>query len=569
MQRQDVLYTRFSSDMQRNESCEDQERDVRQGLALKGIDAANFEVLNDRAASGTKNDRVIFDQLLARIRCGEIGILAVDDQSRFSRADNAFSFITDLVYSGGRFISTGEGIDTKQDGWELRVKVMELHNSTTIRELGRRVRRGQLGRVLDDGSAGDFPFGYESFFLDTNWFEASRRGPKPKKGVRISGSEAHWVRQVFCWFANEAKSIGWIARELTSLAVDKGRKATKPGWHHQQVHRMLSNPKYVGEWPWGTTRIMRSSEGKTKQIPVPTGQQIVRNRPDLRIVDQTVWDNTQRRLAELTDVYGQKPGHKRRGPRPHHSQLYPQSLLGGLLFCKNCGSRLWVQDGGNRSYLGCPNHRKGTCTMANRVPVPKAEKAILDFVSEFLSVWPGWLQAAANAMRIALDEFTAKIPEGLQADQNRLDLLEKQVGNLVDQLANGCADSPALRSRLEVTEREVKLLRDRIEEQRRVQKATGAMPDDSWIREQLLKLPSLLQSDPGKTSLMLRRLMGRVTAEAVVAPGKSRGFIRLHFRVAAMQVLKEALGGTLPEAILSAIKLDNTEPETEFYLDLR
>jgi len=85
------------------------------------------------------------------------------DLARFSRADNAFSFIEDLVYSGGRFVSAGEGIDTNHEGWELRVKVMELHNSTTIRELGRGVRRGQLGRVLDDGSAGNFPFGYESY----------------------------------------------------------------------------------------------------------------------------------------------------------------------------------------------------------------------------------------------------------------------------------------------------------------------------------------------------------------------------------------------------------------------
>lgn len=116
MQRKDVMYTRYSSDMQRNESCEDQERNVRLGLTRKAIDPANFEVLNDRAASGTKNDRVVFEQLLARIRRGEIRILAVDDQSRFSRADNAFSFIKDLVYSGGRFISTGEGIDTDEEG---------------------------------------------------------------------------------------------------------------------------------------------------------------------------------------------------------------------------------------------------------------------------------------------------------------------------------------------------------------------------------------------------------------------------------------------------------------------
>ena len=56
--------------MQRNESCEDQEWEVRQGLALKGIDAADFEVLYDRAASGTKNDRVVFDQRLAKNRRG-------------------------------------------------------------------------------------------------------------------------------------------------------------------------------------------------------------------------------------------------------------------------------------------------------------------------------------------------------------------------------------------------------------------------------------------------------------------------------------------------------------------
>jgi hypothetical protein len=334
MERKNVMYTLFSTDMQRVESCEDQEREIGKGLVHKGIDVTNFEVIHDRASSGTKNDRVQFDQLRARIRRGEIGILAVDDQARFSRADNAFCFITDLVYSGGRFISTGEGIDTKQEGWELRVKVMELHNSTTIRELGRRVRRGQLGRILDDGSAGDFPFGYESYYIDPNWAEASRRGPKPKKGVRIFEPEARWVRQVFLWFVEEGKSIGWIARQLTRLGVEEGHNATKPGWHHQQVHRMLCNPKYVGKWPWGTTRIIRSSEGKTKQVAVAAEQRIVRERPELRIIDQSVWERAQRRLLELTERFGLKPGQKPRGPRPHHTEVYPKSLLGGACIAR-------------------------------------------------------------------------------------------------------------------------------------------------------------------------------------------------------------------------------------------
>ena len=568
MQRKLVIYTRYSSDMQRQESCEDQQREVRRGLARLGIDDRDALVIADQAESGTKNDRAKFEQLRALIERGEVGILAVDDQARFSRADNAFSFVTDLVYSGGRFISTGEGIDTTQEGWELRVKVMELHNSTTIRELGRRVRRGQLGRVLDDGSAGDYPFGYESYYLDPNWAEVSRRGPKPKKGVRILEAEARWVRQVFAWFADDHKAIAAMARELTRLGVDKGNQATTPGWHHQQVRRMLVNPKYAGTWPWGTTRILRSSDGKTKQVPVPTEQQVVRQRPELRIIDQATWEKAQCRLRELDDVYGQKPGQKRRGAMPHHTEAYPKSILGGLLYCDTCGSRLWILGSGNQPRLGCPNHRKGTCAMASIVSVAKAEPALLGFVAEMLSAWPPWVASSAVAMRRAVARASERLPETLRADEERLAELERRIENLVDLLASGTSESPALRHRLDQSEREVAELHGRIAEARRAREAAVAMPDDAWIRAQLAELPPLLADDPGRAVPLLRRLLRRVTVEAVVAPGKSRGFVRLRFRVEALHVLREALGGRLPETILEAAWATSGESATEFHLDL-
>jgi len=568
VQRKDVLYTRFSTDMQRDECCEDQEREVRKGLALKGIDATNFMVVHDRAASGTKNDRAQFEQLRARIQRGDIGILAVDDQARVSRADDAYCFITDLVFSGGRFISTGEGIDTAQEGWELRVKVMELHNSTTIRELGRRVRRGQLGRVLDDGSAGDYPFGYESYYLDPNWIEASRRGPKPKKGVRILEVEAGWVRQVFAWFADEERSIGWIARELTRHGVSKGNKATTPGWHHQQVHRMLENQKYVGFWLWGATKTLRGSQGKTKQVRVPDDQRIVRQRPALRIIDQATWDKAERRLGELKRVFGQRPGQKPRGPKVHHSQLYPQSLLGGLLFCHSCGARLWFQGGGGEAKFNCPNHRKGSCAMASLLSASKAEATILGLVSELLSAWPDWLQAATDAMRHAVNEFADQIPKSLQTDERRLAELESQIEHLVDQLAGGTAESPALRRRLDKYEQEFEVLRVRVEEGRRARETAIEMPDDGWIRTQLAELPPLLVDDLDRTPRLLRRLFGRVTAEAILAPGKQRGFMRLHLCVEPLKVLKEALQEKLPESVFAAAGSEASVSSIKYQLDL-
>ena len=268
MKKQLVIYTRYSSDMQSPKSCADQERDVRQALTRLGIDHRLAVVIHDEAESGTKTFRPEAERLDEMSQKGEIGILAVDDQARFTRADKASNMITDLVYQGGRFISTGEGIDTTQPGWELRVKVMELHNSTTIRELGRRVRRGQRGRLLARLTAGDYPYGYESFIVHPEKVVPNGRGPKPEKDVRIYDLEAHWVRQIFLWFI-----IGWsltkIAQELTRQGVPRGRRHSKKPWTHQQVRGILSNPKYIGEWVWGKTPTLRNSKGKTKQIPVP------------------------------------------------------------------------------------------------------------------------------------------------------------------------------------------------------------------------------------------------------------------------------------------------------------
>ena len=176
-----VIYTRYSSDMRRENSCEDQRREVCRGLVRFGINAHDAFVIEDKAESGTKTNRTGFEKLTAMIKRGEVGILAVDDQSRLSRGDNASSFITDLGYSARRFISTGEDIDTDQDGWQLRVKIMEVHNGAAILDLGRRVHQGQEGRVLDDGAAGDHPFGSESYYVNPNWAQASRWRPKPKK----------------------------------------------------------------------------------------------------------------------------------------------------------------------------------------------------------------------------------------------------------------------------------------------------------------------------------------------------------------------------------------------------
>ena len=565
-----VIYARFSTDMQNPKSCADQEREVRDALTRMGIDHAQALVIHDDAESGTKTFRDEFARLAEMVERKEIRILAVDDQARFTRADNAFAFITDLVYAGGRFISTGEGIDTTQQGWELRVKVMELHNSTTVRELGRRVRRGQLGRVLGGLSAGDFPYGYEAYLLHPEQVTLDRRGPKPEKGIRICEAYATWVRWIFDRFI-EGWSIGQIVRGLIERKAPLRQRKNGAKWSAQRVRKILANEKYVGVWRWGWTATLRNSKGKTRQQSVPAGQGVTHQRPDLRIIEQAVWDKAQRRLRELKDLFGQKVGQKPRGPKVHHLQVYPGSLLGGLLFCGLCGRRLWYHRSGPRHYFGCPNRGGGddACKLTTTIAVAKAEKALLDFLSSLLLSWPAWVAKALAAMRRVIQETATRIPAEVTADEKRLAQLEKQIENWADSLAE--VRSQTVANRLAAAEVEAENIRKRIEHGRQMLAVPVEMPDDAWVATQLKDLASVIRQDERRAAILLRKILGKVYAFQVLPPGKERGYAYLRFKVNGWEVLRAILDGHIPDGILARLIPDPQGAEglsDEFQIDL-
>ena len=83
----------------------------------------------------------------------------------------------------------------------------------------------------------------------------------------------------------------------------------------------------------------------------------------------------------------------------------------------------------------------------------------------------------------------------------------------------------------------------------------------------MAELPALLADDPRRAGPLLRRLLVRIEAEGVVAPGKVRGFARLHLRVDPAHLIEESLGGRLADAApgRAAPALSSA---TEFTVDL-
>ena len=73
-----------------------------------------------------------------------------------------------------------------------------------------------------------------------------------------------------------------------------------------------------------------------------------------------------------------------------------------------------------------------------------------------------------------------------------------------------------------------------------------------------------------EASLLLRKIVGRIEADQVIPPGKSRGYARLRFRVLAWEALKAILSSADSGDALDALLANcvNDESSEEFVIDL-
>jgi site-specific DNA recombinase len=555
--RLNVIYCRFSSEMQRTDSNVDQERRCRDALNRMGLDNLDFEVIRDEAISGISESRPGLVEIHKLISSSRLGVLIVAEQSRLTRGDNATSVIKDIVYHGGRFIAVAEGLDTERKGWKLVAGISGIHHARSNEDTAERVRGGQEGRVMDGyGSAGDFPYGYDSEYADPNSAIAYRgRGPKPKKIVVIDPAACEVVREIFSRFVDN-QSMSEIVRWLNGIR-DTIPIIGKGPWHHQHVRRILTNTKYIGDWVYGSTTTVFNSDGKHKRIPARKDQRVVRvPRPALRIIDQPTWAAAQQRIAELRSVYGMKKGGRRRGPTEHYRRIYAKNLLYGLIRCAACGGKFIFAGNGQLKALGCSNHRGGGCPVSARVPLPQTERRLFDILSRIFMDYSDWLKIARSQMTETLRVKLNEIPDVLKLTEKRLRDVEQRINHMLDALAQGIKGE-SVQQKLNSLEAEKTCLSERLAEIQQLPASENPMPSDEWLGEQLRALSSLLADhQPGAISIC-REILGEIIAEEVKSPGKRRGYIRLRFQLQPQVILTAAIKKALPAGVLALLEKDS------------
>ena len=133
-------------------------------------------------------------------------------------------------------------------------------------------------------------------------------------------------------------------------------------------------------------------------------------------------------------------------------------------------------------------------------------------------------------MRQQIEEIGERVPDQVACDERQLHDLESQIENLVDALAVGRIQSQAVHDRLDNAERQANQLRQKIDEARRLLAAPVAMPSRTWIEQQLGDLATIIRDGGYDAGLLLRKIIGRIEADQVIPPGKTRGYARLRFR---------------------------------------
>jgi site-specific DNA recombinase len=140
-QRRAVIYARYSSDLQREESLEDQVEVCRRFAEGQGWQLV--ETYTDAAISGASRYRPSYQAMLADARKNKFDIVICEAVDRLGRrlADTA-DLQDNLAFLYIRLFTPSSGEITA-----LHVAIMGMMAQMSLRDIGEKTKRGQLGRI--------------------------------------------------------------------------------------------------------------------------------------------------------------------------------------------------------------------------------------------------------------------------------------------------------------------------------------------------------------------------------------------------------------------------------------
>mgnify|MGYP000904625441 CR=1 FL=1 len=307
-----VIYARYSSENQRDESIDAQVRLCKELITRKGY--LLTKIYADEAVTGTTDDRAQFQQMMSDAKEGMFDAVVVDAVDRFSRNkyDSAL-YKRDLRKKHGIKIEyASQRIDDSPEG-EMMEGMLETVAQYHSANLARETMKGLTENALRGWHTGGIPpFGLK---LIPHEITSKKGKTVTIKTYDIHPDQAPVVKKIFELYDADGTYGDIQAATREDMIRLRGRPIAK-----NSIYDMLRNEKYTG------TFVFRKGSKKEHKRTRPDVIRVLDAFP--AIVSRELWERVQAKM----DKRKQSPGERARGKA---KEVY---LLSGLIYCGQCGS---------------------------------------------------------------------------------------------------------------------------------------------------------------------------------------------------------------------------------------
>ena len=424
-----AIYARYSSENQREASIEDQFRICREFARKQGWTIANE--FSDHAISGATLMRPGFQAMMGEALRGKVDVVMAESLDRFSRdQEDTAGLFKRLTFAGVSIVTLAEG-----DITFLHIGLKGTMNAMFLKELADKTRRGLRGRVELGKAGGGVSFGYRIV-------RTFKDGVVSTGEREIVPQEAEVIRRIFKDYI-AGVSPKQIAKDLNREGLRGPRAAL---WSSSTIHGnpkrgtgILHNELYTGRMVWNRLRYLKDPDtGKRVSRPNPESEWVISKVPDLRIVDDELWQAVQARYAGIQRKWTTAEPSKR-----FNQFVRPKYLFTGMTKCAQCGAGFVVY---YRDRLGCFGTReRGTCTNKLTISREEVEERVLTALQEKL-LRKDFFEEFCREFAKEMNRLRMEQRASLSGAKRELERVRRDIEKVIDAIVQGYA-SPELKTR--------------------------------------------------------------------------------------------------------------------------
>ena len=410
-----VIYARYSSDGQREESVEGQLRECKEFAERHNMTVLDSYI--DRALSARTDDRPQFQKMIQDSAKKQFEVVLVWKLDRFSR--NRFDSATYraiLKRNGVKVVSAKENISEGPEGIILEAMLDGMAEYYSA-ELSVKVKRGQKENALKGkANGGTIPFGYRI---------------NSERYYEIDPLTAPIVLEMFTRYA-DGETVKEISDDMNARNVFA---ATKYKYTNKSsMGNLFKNRRYIGEYRYGDTII-------------PDGMPA--------IVPQEIFDAVQVRM--------EKNKHK-----PAAKKADEEYILTTKIFCGKDGAMMVGVGGTSKTGKGHHYYKCGNLIYKKSCDKKTVQKAWIEHHIAALTRDYVLRDEVIDQLADAVVELQKRENTTIPFLQKQLADIDKRIGNILNSIEEGIANA-SVKQRLDELEAkkadlEIAFAREKIEQ---------------------------------------------------------------------------------------------------------